>query len=141
METKPKNKGGRPLGAANRLAIEAREKAQASGELPHEFLLRISRGEPIFKQWVNPATGKIEQIQEEYDFDARKDAAKAAAPYFAPKISTVEVIRGVADDELDSIIAKLAAETGFSTSDGGESTEGESSPSPTSRRRAKLVDD
>ena len=132
---------GRKPNSTNRLAKEAREKAQASGELPHEFLLRIARGEVITREYRNPATGHIEIVEEQYSFDDRKDAAKAAAPYFAPKISTVEVIRGVADDELDSIIAKLAAETGFGPSDGGESTESESSPSPTNRRRAKLVDD
>lgn len=139
METK-KNKGGRPLGAANRLAIEARERAQATGELPHEFLLRIARGEPIFRKVV-ALDGNTKEVQEEYSFEDRKDAAKAAAPYFAPKISTVEVIRGVADDELDSIIAKLATETGLSAGLSGETEEDEGQASPTPRRRAKLDSD
>ena len=132
---------GRKPNSVNRISKEAREKALASGELPHEFLLRIARGEIITRQFRNPATGRMETVEEQYSFEDRKDAAKAAAPYFAPKISTVEVIKGVAEDELDSIIAKLAAETGISVGDGGESTEGEAEASPTSRRRTQLNDD
>jgi hypothetical protein len=136
----PKQKRGRPAGSSNRLALEARAKAQASGELPHEFLLRIARGEAIYRDVLNPATGSITQVMEDYTFEDRKDAAKAAAPYYAPKISTVEVIRGVPDDELDSIIAQLAAQTGLSIGDGGEGEEGEGEDSTPRRTRVKLND-
>ncbi len=134
-----KNKGGRPVGAAGKLALEARKKAQETGELPHEFLLRIARGEVITRKVLNPVTGEIAEIQEDYDFEARKDAAKAAAPYFAPKISTVEVIRGVQDDELDSIIAELAAQTGFGIGHGGEEPEDETPPATGSRQRTRIL--
>lgn len=128
METTqpPKNKGGRPLGSTNRLIREARERARETGELPHEFLLRIAQGQVITRKIIDPLTQKEVEVVENYDFEARKDAAKAAAPYFAPKISTVEVIRGVQDDELDSIIAELAAQTGIVAGFGGESPEAES---------------
>lgn len=127
METpKPKNKGGRPPGATNRLAMEARQRAQETGLLPHEILLSIARGEPQPVYHFNPATGKTEMAgMVDIDVEQRKDAAKAAAPYFAPKISTVEVIRGVNDDELDTIIAELAAQTGIGLGTGGEGEEGE----------------
>lgn len=149
METqadKPKNKGGRPIGSTNRLAMEAREKARATGELPHEFLLRIARGEVITRKILDPATGAQIEIVEDYDFEARRDAAKAAAPYFAPKISTVEIIKGVQDDELDSIIAELAAQTGFSFGAGGEEPTREAEAGEATgqrsnqRQRVRLID-
>lgn len=68
---------GRKQGSVNRLSQEAIEAATKTGELPHEFLLRVSRGETIDGE--NPA------------FDKRIDAAKAAAPYFAPRLATATV--------------------------------------------------
>ena len=59
------------------MAKEARVKAQATGQLPHEFLLSIVRGEEI-----DGAVPKLDQ---------RIEAAKAAAPYFAPKMSVSDV--------------------------------------------------
>ena len=146
MQTdKPKNKGGRPPGAMNRLAKEARDKAAATGVLPHEFLLMIVRGEPIFRIEIEPTTGKKIHVQEQYDFEARRDAAKAAAPYYAPKISTVEVINGVSDNELDQIIERAAAEAGVSLGASREGEEDESSDSDgetlqRGRRRVNLLD-
>ena len=133
---------GRPPGAVSRMSREAREKAALTGELPHEFLLRIVRGEPIFRIEVNSVTGMKEHKQEVYGFEDRKDAAKAVAPYFAPKISTVEVIHGVSDNELDQIITRAAAEAGVSLGPIGEGEEdpGEDNP-PSSRKRTKLLDD
>lgn len=71
---------GRKKGGVNRLSLEAVEKAKQTGELPHEFLLRVSRGETI-------TTGK-----EVYTptFKDRVHAAEAAAPYFAHKLAAVE---------------------------------------------------
>jgi hypothetical protein len=63
------------------------------------------------------------------DLETIKDAAKAAAPYFAPKISTVEVIQGVSEHELDRIIALAASEAGVSLGIGGEGQEDET-PDP-----------
>ena len=67
---------GRPKGAVSKLATEAVAKAKATGDLPHEFLLKIVRGEPI-----DGTAPSIEQ---------RIHAAIAAAPYFAPKLAAVE---------------------------------------------------
>lgn len=130
---------GRPPGSMSKLAQAAVEAAKATGELPHEFLLRMARGQPIFREVIDPETGEITQVQEQYGIEERRDAAKAAAPYFAPKISTVEVITGVQDSELDSIIAKLAAETGIGLGTGGESQKAEAGSS--TRRRAVLNPD
>lgn len=67
---------GRPKGAVNRFSAKAVEVAQKTGELPHEFLLRVMRGEVI--DGHSPT------------FDERMAAAQAAAPYYAPKLAAVE---------------------------------------------------
>jgi hypothetical protein len=125
----PKNKGGRPLGAHSRLSKEAREKAEATGALPHELLLQWGRGEPMARKVLKKG-GKPENIDdwhwtyEAVDADTQKESAKAAAPYYAPKISTVEVITGVSDADLDEFIARAAAEAGLGALAGGEGQAG-----------------
>ncbi len=134
-----KNKGGRPPGAMSKIAKEAREKALATGLLPHEILLSMARGEPQIEHTPHPVTGKLTQRYVGMDIEQRKDAAKAAAPYYAPKISTVEVIHGVSDDNLDAIIAQLAAEAGVDLGTGGEGEEGESKAPTGKVERVKLI--
>ena len=133
------------------MAKEAREWAQATGDLPHEILLNIARGKPVCIPKIDPKTGlfvigeddAFERVWLSPGLQEVMDAAKAAAPYFAPKISTVEVITGVSDDELDAIIARSAAEAGLSVGTGGEGQEGESPASSAagSRPRTRLADD
>ena len=143
METdddpKPRNKGGRPLGSLNKLAREARAKAAQTGLLPHEILLDIARGNPQKECWTDPETGEIiTKHLPPAPMEMRVDAAKAAAPYFAPKISTVEVIQGVGDEDLDSIIARAAAEAGVSIGVDGESEEDETEAGETTRSRTRV---
>ena len=116
---------GRPEGSMNKLARQAREDAARTGKLPHEILLDIARGKVIVQEITDPETGEITKKLHVPSLEDMKDAAKAAAPYFAPKISTVEVIQGVNDDELDRIIALAASEAGISIGFGGEEQEGE----------------
>ena len=90
---------GRKPGSVNAMSWRAREEAAATGELPHMLLLRISRGEKI---------GDYEPT-----FADRVDAAKAAAPYFAPKLAATELTapkddrspRDLTDAELMAIAA------------------------------------
>ena len=78
MPSGGKRKGaGRPPGSATRRTREIANKAAASGLLPHEFLLAVARGEAI--EGVTPT------------FADRLDAAKAAAPYFAPRLAAVDL--------------------------------------------------
>ena len=65
----------------------AREAAVATGELPHEFLLRVSRGGPITD--VVAREGIYEAVERTPTFAERVDAAKAAAPFYAPKLASV----------------------------------------------------
>lgn len=67
---------GRPKGAVAKITEEAVAKAKAGGELPHQFLLRVMRGEDI--------DGERPSLQ------MRIAAAMSAAPYFAPKLAVME---------------------------------------------------
>ena len=103
--TKPTGRApGRPKGALNRVSRETRDKAAASGMLPHEFLLTFMRGEAV--DGYTPS------------FAERLDAAKAAAPFFAPKLSAVNATmhksdpREMSDEELTWHIRSVAAARG-----------------------------
>ena len=90
---------GRKPGSVNKLAQEAVLAAKETGLLPHEWLLKVSRGEPIEqKRWkdVLDADGKVidRELVEEVlypDFGTRMDAAKAASPFYAPRLATQTV--------------------------------------------------
>ena len=64
---------GRKKGAKSVLSKAAIEVAKSTGDgvLPHEFLLNIMRNDELPILW-------------------RIDCAKAAAPYFAPRLSSIE---------------------------------------------------
>ena len=108
---------GRPIGAVSRVSATARAAAANTGELPHEFLLRIARGDEI--------DGQKSSLKD------RIDAAKAAAPFFAPrhasqevKVSTLsqfsseeeckrEIIEGLRDVSADGSLDDMFLELGF----------------------------
>jgi len=88
---------GRRPGSVNRASMQAREAAMASGELPHEFLLKVSRGEKIGDH--------------EPTFSERVDAAKAAAPYYAARLATTRIeasvrrsVTELTDEELLAVV-------------------------------------
>lgn len=101
VDVHPEDKPQLPkrVSKVNRLAIE---EAHRTGMLPHEFLLKISRG------------GRIDGKKP--DLAMRISCAKAAAPYYAPKLSAVELIKDLNDEELEAIIAGTANEAGFTLS-------------------------
>lgn len=130
---------GRPMGSANKMAIEARKKAQETGELPHEFLLRVARGDLIQTKIVDPISGEIKEVYDAPSLEVRIDAAKACAPYYAPKLQAVELIGRTigtsSDDELDAIIKDAAAAAGIAVGAAGEGEEEEDDERPSSRRQ------
>ena len=67
---------GRPKGAVAKMTASAVAHAKSTGELPHEFLLRVVRGETIDEQ--------IPSLEQ------RIAAAVSVAPYFAPKLAAIE---------------------------------------------------
>lgn len=90
---------GRPKGALSKVTAKAKQAAMETGLLPHEWLLLVSRGEGIkHKRWVVKYDTKgneksRELVEEEIyaDFPTRIDAAKAAAPFYAPKLAVQTV--------------------------------------------------
>lgn len=130
MSVFERRKPGRPTGSYNKLAKAARDSALATGKLPHEILLDIARGLPVTIYRFDQSTQTYVARQEEVDTEMVIGAAKAGAPYFAPKISTVEVIQGISDESLNDIIERAAAEAGIGLGlDGeGEEEEGEGRP-------------
>jgi hypothetical protein len=92
---------GRKHGSHDRFSKEDREQAKATGLLPHEILLDIARGNPQ-PRYEADEEGNLKRIGWEVPTrEDIKECAKAAAPYYAPKISTVEVVGNMGDDELD----------------------------------------
>lgn len=144
---------GRPPGSLNRITNEAREKALAGGGLmPHEILLQMARGpfdhyvhatDAEGKKLVDAETGDYVYVKRMtvLDHEGRRDAAKAAAPYYAPKLSSVETIGNLGDDELDAIIRGAAAEAGLGVGVAGKGAADEVAPGTGSRtsRPRKVV--
>jgi hypothetical protein len=109
-EENPYNRdSGRTLTPAKQIA-EIKRKASLSGDLPHEWLLKIMRGDMFYHDGV-----KVRPT-----IEMRIDCAKAAAPYFAPKLAQVQVTENMTDADLDHIIKSAAAEIGASINLGGE---------------------
>jgi hypothetical protein len=118
-----RNKGGRPPGALGKLAREAIDNARNTGLLPHEILLDMARGNPQPIYEIDEKGDLVTKGWHLPDHEQRRDAAKAAAPYYAPKISTVEVTGNMDDEELDRLIAGLATEAGIALGTGREGTQ------------------
>jgi hypothetical protein len=95
-----------------------REHAARTGLLPHEWLLKVARGEPIEQSYVeykrnpDPLGPDIEVITVKKvfpDVPMRIDAAKSCAAFFAPKLAAAVVHQPTASiaDVLKDISAKL----------------------------------
>lgn len=108
---------GRPKGAVAKVTAKARAEAAESGLLPHEWLLKVSRGEGIeqkrwkieyYKSGPKAGTEKSRELITEVvyaDFPTRIDAAKAAAPFYAPKFAVQSV--KVSPDSGDAVAETL----------------------------------
>lgn len=82
---------GRKPGSPNKKTSEVVRKAEESGIMPLEFMLNIMRS----------GTPNAEMTPQEcIDFAAlRFEAAKAAAPYLHPKLSSIEVNANISAHE------------------------------------------
>lgn len=117
---------GRPKGIPNKRTLALQQLAAAAGvapgELPHEFLLRVSRGERIEHGTVSQGRGKNKKEVPAFiqpTFEHRLEAARQAAPFYAPRLSNVEVMRTLTNEQLDAVIAGLAPQAGVSISVSG----------------------
>ena len=116
------------------LALSELIATQDFGELPHEFLLRICRGELIEHGTViDPNTGEEVPAYVQPSFSERIDCAKYAAPFFAAKLSSVEILKGSNNDELDAVIAELATQAGLALGPPGEIEEADFTQEPIPR--------
>lgn len=97
MNTAKHRGPGRPAGAVNKFTRKMREAAANTGELPHEFLLRVSRGEMI----VMPGQKKPHYPT----FSERVQAADKAAPYYAPRLSAVGIKPPAYDNPWPELLA------------------------------------
>lgn len=111
--------GGRVAGTPNKTTQRKKNilalRYECEDILPHEFLLKIVRGHQIEVTppgWTGAKKFAVPTLQQ------RIDAANKAAPYYAPRLSTVEVIQGISDNDLDQIIAGAAAAAGISITTG-----------------------
>lgn len=74
-----------------RVTVESIKKAQTSGEMPHEFLLKVMRGEPIAHPCRDIETDEIVTMLMIPNMEQRVEAAKAAAPYYAAKQAPTKI--------------------------------------------------
>lgn len=125
--TNPRGAGRKP-GTQNRMSSQVYQRAlaisaQTGQPLPHEFMWYVMLGNPIF----TAAVGKDGQVLakggkwEIPTIEQRLDMAKAAAPYYAPRLSAIEVTKNASDSELEAVIAEFAKEAGIDLFAGGTS--------------------
>jgi hypothetical protein len=120
-----------------------REQAALTGKLPHEILLDMSRGLPVR---IMVDSGKVDADGEKVfveswqalDVEQVKDAAKAGAPFFAPKLSTVETMSGLTDEQLLEIATRAAAEAGISLGNDGAGAESQAPEPASTRTRVRI---
>jgi hypothetical protein len=88
---------GRPRGSINRTSLKLIKDAAKRGEIPpHEFLLAIMRCEYAV----------INGVKYQPTFEQRLQAAKEAAPYFAPRLSSTDLLHSCSDDDLKLMLAE-----------------------------------
>ena len=90
--------GGRKKGTPNKVSRATVLQARRTGELPHEFLLRLMRGRDKFKTVVVLADGKTKELMRLPTLPERFDAARAAAPYYAPRL-VASIVEGNANHQ------------------------------------------
>jgi hypothetical protein len=98
---------GRKPGTTNKFSTEAAKAAQATGILPHEWLLNVMRGAQKIKD-VYAKDGAIVEIERLPSFEEQLDAAKAAAPFYAPKLAAKAVIEAPEGNPIDELMGLVA---------------------------------
>lgn len=90
-------RASRSLTRATRITAKEAKAQAESYELPHEWLYRVARGDPIRQKrlriTVDPQTGvetSRKWVDEEWyaTFEQRMAAAREAAPYYAPRLAS-----------------------------------------------------
>jgi len=95
IDAAPKQRGGyrpgsgRRKGSLGKKSVEARERAMSSGLLPHEFLHKVSLGEPI--ECRRKVDGKATCITWYPTPEQQIEAAGKCAAFFQPKLLSQKV--------------------------------------------------
>lgn len=108
---------GRKKGTLAIVTAKARAAAMLVGLLPHEWLLAVSRGEPMLqKSWrikydKNGKELSRVLVEEQFyaDFPMRLDAAKCAAPFYAPKLAVQNISMSGSPDAVADVLKQVAA--------------------------------
>lgn len=112
------NRRSTALNRNTRITKSEAEKHAQMFELPHEWLLRVARGEPIRQRrlvvQLHPHSG-VEMsrtwVEEDWyaTFEQRLVAAEKAAPYYAPKLAAHTIAPAHNDiDAMRELFAALA---------------------------------
>lgn len=109
----------RRLSARSRITATDVARLKPANLLPHEWLLQLARGESVQQKRLqitfDPSTGvemSRKWVEEPYyaTIDQRIDCAKAAAPYYAPRLATHNMQTPATDaDALRALFEGLAA--------------------------------
>lgn len=78
-------RGGRQKGVPNRKNAEVIAEAKTTGLLPHEILLNVARAE-----YERSSKEGVSDDDKKDALDRAIDAAGKAAPFYAPKLASVE---------------------------------------------------
>jgi hypothetical protein len=76
------------------------------GSCPHEILLQIARGQPVTVYHGEVVDGKLKLTEQLIvpDFDAILDAAKAAAPFYAPKLQAIAAVAAETSNPIEELM-------------------------------------
>lgn len=114
ITTLPRIRGSR-YGIPNKMSRRAREEAAKHGLLPHEWLLEVMRGHLMTHKAIDQ-DGKLIEVVVVPTFEERCDAARAAAPFYAPKLVSQHVkldgamgYHTLSDKELDERIREKSS--------------------------------
>lgn len=107
---------GRKKGAVTKVTAATRAAAMQTGLLPHEWLLKVARGEEIEqKRWKVKFDKQGNEVSRELitemihpDFTTRTDCAKAAAPYYAPRLAVQTIGTTPNSDKVAEVLKVMA---------------------------------
>lgn len=97
----PRPGSGRKPGGANKKTRAIADQAAAGGLTPLEFLLQVMRSEP------SEDAGPTEKLAV---FNARFEAAKAAAPYVHPRLSSINAQQTVQGSMSVTVVSEFPDE-------------------------------
>ncbi len=85
-----------------------RKQIQENGPLPHEFLALIAQGELVEQRRICPETGETFCERFYPSFEMRVEAAKIAAPFFAPRLAAQHMQMATDTGKIESAMIELS---------------------------------